>query len=207
MNDRGYLKVILGPMFSGKTTELIRIYRRYSACDVPVCVINHVSDKTRYSTENMSSHNREEITSYNFEKLYHCLKENFVHKVKVILINEGQFFEDLIEVTDILVNVYKKEVYVCGLDGDFKRQKFGKILDLIPNCDDVVKLKALCRNCCKSDALFTYRLSKEKEQTLVGVDNYISLCRKCYNENGKERHLQKKPIKDLKKKFKSNIEL
>tara|TARA_A100001015_G_C14782235_1_gene629644 strand:- start:190 stop:789 length:600 start_codon:yes stop_codon:yes gene_type:complete len=181
MSDRGYLKVILGPMFSGKTTELIRIYRRYSACNIPVCVINHVSDQTRYSTEKMSSHNKEQINSYNFEKLYHCIEEDFVHKVKVILINEGQFFEDLIEVVDILVNVYKKEVYVCGLDGDFKRQKFGKILDLIPNCDDVVKLKALCRNCCQNDALFTFRLSNEKEQTVVGVDNYVSLCRGCYN--------------------------
>lgn len=181
MSDRGYLKVILGPMFSGKTTELIRIYRRYSACNIPVCVINHASDQTRYSTEKMSSHNKEQINSYNFEKLYHCIEEDFVHKVKVILINEGQFFEDLIEVVDILVNVYKKEVYVCGLDGDFKRQKFGKILDLIPNCDDVIKLKALCRNCCQNDALFTFRLSNEKEQTVVGVDNYVSLCRGCYN--------------------------
>jgi thymidine kinase len=190
MSDGGFLKVILGPMFSGKTTELIRIYRRYSACDIPVCVINHVSDKKRYSTKNMSSHNNEEIMSYNFEKLYHCIEEDFVHKVKVILINEGQFFDDLIEVVDILVNIYKKEVYVCGLDGDFKRQKFGKILDLIPNCDEVVKLKALCRNCCKNDALFTFRLSKETEQTVVGVNNYMSLCRKCYNDNGKYGHLQ-----------------
>jgi thymidine kinase len=181
MSDRGYLKVILGPMFSGKTTELIRIYRRYSACNIPVCVINHVSDKERYSTEKLSSHNQEEINSYNFDKLYHCIEEDFVHNVKVILINEGQFFEDLVEVVDILVNVYKKEVYVCGLDGDFKRHKFGKLLDLIPNCDDVVKLKALCRNCCQNDALFTFRLSKEEEQTVVGVDNYVSLCRKCYN--------------------------
>ena len=173
MSDRGYLKVILGPMFSGKTTELIRIYRRYSACNIPVCVINHASDQTRYSNEKMSSHNKEQITSYNFDKLYHCIEEDFVHKVKVILINEGQFFEDLIEVVDILVNVYKKEVYVCGLDGDFKRQKFGKILDLIPNCDEVIKLKALCRNCCQNDALFTFRLSNEKEQTVVGVDNYV----------------------------------
>ena len=64
MTDRGYLKVILGPMFSGKTTELIRIYRRYSSCNIPVCVINHVSDQTRYSTEKMSSHNREQINSF-----------------------------------------------------------------------------------------------------------------------------------------------
>ena len=62
------------------------------------------------------------------------------------------------------------------------RQKFGKLLDLIPNCDDVVKLKALCRNCREQDAIFTYRLSKEKEQTVVGVDNYVSLCRGCYNK-------------------------
>ena len=68
-----------------------------------------------------------------------------------------------------------------GLDGDFKRRRFGTILDLIPNCDDVVKLKAICKKCKKNDAIFTHRLTHESEQTLIGVDNYTSYCRHCYN--------------------------
>ena len=83
--------------------------------------------------------------------------------------------------------MHKKSVYVCGLDGDFKRNAFGKdektcdILKLISNCDDVVKLKAICKRCKKRDAIFTHRLSHESEQTVVGCDNYTAYCRHCYN--------------------------
>ena len=84
---------------------------------------------------------------------------------------------------NLLTNLHKKKVYISGLDGDFKRRKFGSILDVIPLCDDVIKIKAICKRCKKRDAIFTHRLSNEQEQTVVGVDNYTSLCRMCYNLN------------------------
>ena len=74
----------------------------------------------------------------------------------------------------------KKKVYVCGLDGDFQRKKFGSILDIIPLCDDVIKLKAICKKCKMADGIFTKRLSKEKRQTVIGSEIYTSLCRNCY---------------------------
>lgn len=70
---------------------------------------------------------------------------------------------------------------MCGLDGDFKRRKFGSILDIIPLCDDLIKLKAICHKCKKKDGIFTHRITEEKIQTVIGSDNYISLCRTCYN--------------------------
>ena len=97
------------------------------------------------------------------------------------MINEGQFFEDLYDTVDELVNTYKKKVYVCGLDGDYKRKKFGSLLDIIPLADDVVKIKGICQSCKKNDAIFTHRISDEKTQKLVGSDNYTPLCRGCYN--------------------------
>ena len=77
-----------------------------------------------------------------------------------------------------------KQIYVCGLDGDFERKKFGQILDLIPLCDKVNKLTSLC-SICKNGTLgiFSKRISSEKEQTVVGSDNYIPVCRKCYEKN------------------------
>ena len=76
---------------------------------------------------------------------------------------------------------YNKKVYVCGLDGDFKRQKFGQILDLIPLCDKVTKLTSLCSICKNgTPGIFSKRISSEEEQTLVGSDNYIPVCRTCY---------------------------
>ena len=102
----------------------------------------------------------------------------------VFFINEGQFFSDLKFYVDYLVNRKNKKVYVCGLDGDFRREKFGTLLDIIPICDDIIKLKALCIECKKSEALFTYRLTNDKEQTVVGgSESYCALCRSCYNSH------------------------
>ena len=80
-----------------------------------------------------------------------------------------------------MVNVKNKKIYVCGLDGDFQRREFGSILKILPLCDDVIKLKAICKDCKNRDGIFTFRLSNEKEQTLVGTTNYSALCRNCYN--------------------------
>ena len=104
----------------------------------------------------------------------------------VFFINEGQFFSDLKFYVDYLVNRKNKKVYVCGLDGDFRREKFGTLLDIIPICDDIIKLKALCIERKKSEAIFTYRLTNHKEQTVVGgSESYCALCRSCYNSNFK----------------------
>jgi hypothetical protein len=106
-----------------------------------------------------------------------------IRRATVILINEGQFFLDLYEcVIDMLKE--KKQVYICGLDGDFERKRFGSILELIPICDNVTKLKALCSLCKNgTPGIFSLRLSNEKQQMLIGSDNYIPVCRNCYDEN------------------------
>jgi len=76
---------------------------------------------------------------------------------------------------------YNKKVYVGGLDGDFERKKFGAILDLIPLCDKVTKLTSLCSQCKDgTPGIFSMRLTNEVEQTVVGSDNYIPVCRKCF---------------------------
>jgi thymidine kinase len=101
----------------------------------------------------------------------------------VILINEGQFFDDLY---DCVIDMLKenKKIYVSGLDGDFERKKFGQILDLFPLCDKVTKLTSLCSLCKNGEAgIFSMRLNKDKTQMLIGSDNYIPVCRSCYEKN------------------------
>ena len=176
--SNGYLKVILGSMFSGKTTELIRIYNRYKACDISACVINHSLDK-RYHSSKLSSHNKQMIESINCVKLMDVLPIE-IKKSNIFIINEGQFFNDLTISVQYLLH-HKKTVYVCGLDGDFKREKFGQMLDIIPLCDDVVKLKGICNRCKQDDAIFTHRTTVDNNhQILVGNNIYKALCRKCY---------------------------
>ena len=185
MNDNtimtGYLKVILGCMFSGKTTELIKEYNRHKACGIRCCFVNHITDD-RYGsgTTITKTHNQNSITNdKSCKKLTDVLWE--CENYDAFFINEGQFFDDLYEGVNYLVNMQNKKVYVCGLDGDFQRREFGSILKILPLCDDVVKLKAICKSCKIRDGIFTFRLSDEKEQMIVGTDNYTALCRNCYN--------------------------
>lgn len=178
-----YLKLIIGPMFSGKTTELINLYNEYKQKNDSCVVINHIYDKNRFNDENqelMYSHNKNlfPIKCLYTEKLLEC-DELKLNSANVILINESQFFEDLIEfVNKWLIN--GKKIYVSGLSADSNMKKFGKILDLISLADDVVMLKGTCYN-CKSDAAHTLRLLKSDEQILIGTENvYMPVCRTCY---------------------------
>ena len=193
-NNNGYLELFIGPMFSGKSTRLVDIYKQCKFCNIPITVINHTIDN-RYDDELLSTHDQVKIpclqacelndiwTDNGYKKtgdMKNLWAYNAVKDSDVILINEGQFFPDLY---DVVVDMLKcnKKVYICGLDGDFERKKFGQILDLIPLCDKVTKLTSLCSQCKDgTPGIFSMRLTNEKQQTLVGSDNYIPVCRKCY---------------------------
>jgi thymidine kinase len=101
-------------------------------------------------------------------------------KSKAILINEGQFFSDIVEWVKIAVEKYNKSVYICGLNSDFSRNKFGNWLDLEVICDNIVMLHSFCSNCKKKPALFSHRLSNELDIEIIGADSYIPVCRNCY---------------------------
>lgn len=191
--ENSYLELFIGPMYAGKTSKLLDIYKQCKFCNISVTVINHSTD-TRYHNTMMSTHDKIMIPCiqtihlsdvWNYSKVDEIYSDESENHIKlrnsdVILINEGQFFEDLYDtVLDMLNN--NKKIYICGLDGDFQRNKFGQILDLIPLCDKVTKLTSLC-SICKNGApgIFSMRLSTEKQQTLVGSDNYVPVCRKCF---------------------------
>jgi thymidine kinase len=182
LNVVGYLELIIGPMYSGKTSALLEIYKKCKFCNINVTIINHNIDK-RYHDTMVSSHDQEMapcLRANTLAELWPC--NNILQDAEVILINEGQFFSDLYDVVVDMIQNYNKKVYICGLDGDFERKKFGAMLDLIPLCDKVKKLTSICSTCKNgTPAIFSMRLTSEKEQTIVGSDNYIPVCRKCYN--------------------------
>jgi thymidine kinase len=147
--EAGYLELIIGPMYSGKTSRLVEIYKQCKFCDISVAVINHSIDN-RYDEELLSTHDHIKIPCIKTERLFDVwtdyidIEMTHIHDVprirdkfkvassEVILINEGQFFTDLYETVVILLSK-GKQIYVCGLDGDFERKKFvenlqGKIM-------------------------------------------------------------------------------
>ena len=183
--SNGYLEIILGCMFSGKTSHLIEIYKKCNFCNIKVCIINHSAD-TRYDSTMISTHDKVmvpciqtvDISNLWFSEENPQYKE--LHKADVILINEAQFFPNLYNCVISMVQE-KKRVHIGGLDGDFNRNKFGELLELIPYCDKVIKLTALCGICKNGTvAIFSRRITEEKEQTVIGSDIYVPVCRECF---------------------------
>ena len=182
----GYLELILGPMWSGKTSMLLTYYRQFCFCKLKVCVINFKADD-RYSETMLSTHDKQMIPCIMGFSMEEIMKNpenaNKINECDVILINEGQFFHDIVQFTTRRVEELHKKVYICGLDGDFRREKIGKLIDLIPISDKVTKLRALCGKCKDgTPAPFSFRNSSSTEQVLIGSDDiYVPLCRKCYH--------------------------
>lgn len=178
----GYLELIFGPMFSGKTTTLISKYKQHKLLDHQICVINYKED-TRYSETELCTHDGSKIDCiqcYELSELWNNPQHN-IHNCNIILINEGQFFKDVYEVVLNMVEKHNKIVYVCGLDSDFKREKFGNMMDLIPYCDNITKIQSLCMKCKDgTKALFSKRITTSESQIVIGHDNYIPVCRNCY---------------------------
>ena len=186
MAKHGYLELFLGPMFSGKTSKLLEIYKQCKFCSNKIVVINYIAD-TRYSETMLSTHDKQMIPCIQSDTIQDALYNNYesIASCDVILINEGQFFPD-IEIVKKLVDEDKKRVYVCGLDGDFERNPIGKLLNLIPFCDKINKLQSFCSLCKDgTPGIFTHRLSDETEQVVIGSDNYIPVCRSCYRKVNK----------------------
>jgi len=184
MEKMGRLELIMGPMFSGKSTELIRRLRKEQSIKKKILAINYIDDN-RYSTDSVvSTHNNLQVESLKVKKLGDI---NFdkINEYDSIFIDEAQFFTDLYEIVRIYVDVLEKHVVVAGLDGDMFRTPFGSIIHLIPLCDSLDKLSAYC-NKCNDGTCAPFTMKKEtslRVGELIDIghsDKYIPVCRRHY---------------------------
>lgn len=177
-NNIGEIQVIFGPMFSGKSTELIRRLNRYQiACHS--CLIIKYSNDSRYSKDSIATHDQQFLLAISTTKLFDLSDQIFENKYDIIGIDEGQFFPDCVQFCDYMANK-GKIVIVAALDSTFERKEFGDILKLIPLAENVVKLNAVCM-VCYDIASFSKRITDEKKLEVIGgVEKYMSVCRKCY---------------------------
>ena len=184
----GEIELILGCMFSGKSTELIRRIRRYKSIGKKVLSVNYLEDK-RYGNNNIVTHDKIKEDALFVKNLQQIITHENFQSSEIIAINEGQFFSDLYNLVITFADYYNKNVIICGLDGDYKRQPFGDILKLIPHSESVIKLTALCKICNDgTKAAFTKRTSKSDDLILIGSEeSYLPVCRKCYNIDNIER--------------------
>lgn len=185
------LDIIIGPMYSSKTTELLRRLFTVSEVNLNSLYINNSIDN-RNQLDVFSSHNPQlkSTLSNNKVKMISVknlsdVEDSLLNSSDIIGVDEAQFFDDLMIIKD-WVDKKNKRVVIAGLDGDFNRNTFGKIHQLLPHCDSIVKLTAFCTECAKkqklSQALFTYKKSSSYDVIEVGGnDKYSALCRMCYN--------------------------
>ena len=163
------LHIVTGCMFAGKTTELTRVYNELDKTEHRVIVLDYYTEPMDY--EILVTHDG---TTLKCKKIHHIFYFD-CSQWDIILINEAQFFDGL---KDFVVEALKnnKTIYLFGLDGDFKQEKFGEIIDLIPMADTYTKLYATCA--CGAKASFSKRLSSEVKQ-YGPHDKYIPVCRAC----------------------------
>jgi len=185
LDNSGNITLIIGCMFSGKSTETIRLIRRYrNIKDKKILIINNVVD-TRYGESVISSHDKVQLQCISLENLNDIKDKEEYKNSDVIFIEEGQFFKDLFDFVTNAADIDNKKIIVTGLDGDYKRNMFGDICRLIPHAENITKLKALCSKCEDGTfANFTKRIVKDDKLELIGTDDiYIPVCRKHYLEN------------------------
>jgi thymidine kinase len=179
------LSVIIGPMFSGKSTRILQLASRYASIDMPCMVIKPRIDN-RYDPSLVVTHDLGTTPCLVIDRLMNILPQ-MLEEAQVIIVEEAQFFPDLLSFVTRQVYMEQKRVYVVGLSGDADCRSFGQILDCIPMADTVEMLKALCRRCANgNEASFTHRLAGPPDQQILigGADRYEALCRPCYIRAG-----------------------
>ncbi|CAI9773177.1 unnamed protein product [Fraxinus pennsylvanica] len=178
----GEIHVIVGPMFAGKTTTLLRRIKLESSNGRNVAIIKSNKD-TRYAVDSIVTHDGEKLPCWplaDLSSFRERLGPEAYNKLQVIGIDEAQFFEDLYEFCGKAADHDGKTIIVAGLDGDYLRRSFGAVLDIIPIADSVTKLTARCE-LCGERAFFTLRKTDETETELIaGAEVYMPVCRKHY---------------------------
>ncbi|QGR53822.1 thymidine kinase [Moumouvirus maliensis] len=204
------ITTIIGPMFSGKTTEFIRLIERKKLAGKKCLIIKHTQDNRFEEVDAKEKH----VITHNKFKYKNCdivyntdlMNDEFIGYIKtnydVVGIEEGFFFNNLTNFCNDLANE-NIEVIVSTIDSSYKQEIPQEIAKLIATSENVVKLKAVCMECKHTDASFTIRTIDDEQDILIGgCDIYRSVCRPCLNENNKRRLA----FKDcqIKKKLKTN---
>lgn len=173
----GWIEVICGSMFSGKTEELIRRLNRAKIANQRICIFKPQKEN-RYDESAVVSHDKNMIDSVPIaasQDMY-----GYVDDINVIGIDEAQFFDDKLPAVCQKLAIKGIRVIIAGLDMDFRGKPFGPMPDLLAVAEYITKVHAICPH-CGSLATHSYRLTEEKATVVLGEkDKYEPRCRICY---------------------------
>ena len=182
------IEVILGSMFSEKSTELIKRVRRHLIAGRTCLVFKNGLDCDRYNTRQIITHDKKTLEAMPVTTILEIKKYIYGRDFDVIAIDEAQFFdEDIVDFSRAISQNFNKKVILAGLDMDYCGNPFGYMGDLCCIADTVTKLHAVCMK-CGQDAKYSHRKSNEKNVISIGaIDKYEALCEKCYIEGDNEK--------------------
>lgn len=173
------IEIILGCMFSGKSSELLRRLSRYDAVGINTLKINSSLDSR--TGDLIKTHSNVETVAIKCDYLFDIIDSDGYKSAIVIGIDEAQFFKDLYKFV-LHAEGDGKVIIIAGLDGDYNRKPFGQILDCIPLCDEVIKLNAM--DMLLNDGtpgIFTKRVIDDENQICIGAKGeYIAVSRDNY---------------------------
>ena len=177
------LEIIIGSMFSGKSTELIRKYNNYNIKYDNIIVITSYLDN-RYSFDNcISTHRQEKIKAIKLKNLFD-LEKSLYDNSSFIFIDESQFFNDL--ESFVKKSLYdNKNIIIAGLNGDVNLKPFENITNLIPYANKILHLTSICHLCKDYKKGFIHHKKNQNNNNRIcigGLENYNVLCWKHYNE-------------------------
>ena len=168
------IQLIIGPMFSGKTTELIRRLNRRKIAGNKVVLLRPKTDTRKYLTHDMMTHNLDEF-------FVNSISETDTSKYDVIGIDEGQFFTLLCEYSNQLANS-GKIVIISGLNASSEQEPFNNIQKIIPYAEKITKMNAVCSKCGSDYASFSIYKNNDKYDAVKigGKESYDAYCRGCW---------------------------
>ena len=183
-SGEGKIELIIGPMFSGKSTRLIEQMRKYVYKAKKTIMVKYYADQRYSEKSEVVTHDLIKYDSINCKLLRNSLET--LKQYDVIGIDEGQFFADLVEVCEELA-LMGKIILIAALNGDFRMEPFPVIQRIISKADKIKLLKAYCFNCHK-DAKFSLRIVQSNETVLIGAgEAYKPACRECHVFFSKQR--------------------
>ena len=179
--NMGWIEVVVGPMFSGKSEELIRRLRRAEIARQRVQIFKPAIDE-RYAANEIISHSGLGIPSDNVTKALEII-DKLSPRTEVVGIDEAQFLgEEILDVCTRLANLGKR-VIVAGLDTDYRGRPFEPMPRLLAIAEEITKLLAICVR-CGNPAVHTQRLVESEELIVVGASGmYEARCRRCFEPN------------------------
>lgn len=176
-NREGSIEVICGPMFSGKTEELLRRLRRARYANQEMVIFKPEIDK-RYSETNIVSHDANFYPSLLISKATDIFKNK--GKARIVALDEAQFFDESLPGIAEKLSLEGIRVILSGLDMDYLGKPFGPMPALMALANTITKLSAICM-VCGAEATHTYRKTKGQERVMIGSkDIYEPRCRTCY---------------------------